>query len=143
MTLRDLLFGSGATSRATDLGLLVLRFGIGIPMLLAHGIGKIPPSDGFIEGTAAMGFPLPVLFAWAAALAETVGGLFVAIGLLTRPSAFFVAFTMGVAFFVRHGEDPFGERELAFVFLVGFLAVMVAGAGRYAVDGWIRQREAA
>ena len=95
--LHSLLFGSGDTSRPTDLGLLVLRLGIGLTLALAHGLGKLPPSDGFIEGTAAMGFPLPVLFAWAAALSEFLGGLLLAVGLATRPAAVFVSVTMAVA----------------------------------------------
>ena len=103
-------------------------------------MGKLPPSDGFIEGTATMGFPLPVVFAWAAALSEFAGGLLVAVGLATRPAAFFAAFTMATAFFVRHGGDAFGDREKPYLFLVVFVALVLAGAGRYSVDGWIRQR---
>lgn len=141
MTLRDLLFGSGATSRATDLGLLVLRVGVGLALALAHGLGKLPPSERFIEGVAEMGFFLPVVFAWAAALSEFVGGLLVALGFLTRPAAVFAGFTMAVAFFIRHGGQSFGEREKPFLFLIAFVALAIMGAGRYAVDGWIRQRE--
>ena len=140
MTLRSFLFGTGDTSRATDLGLLVLRLGIGLPLALAHGLGKVPPSAGFIDGTAEMGFPLPALFAWAAALSEFLGGLLIAVGLATRPAAFFVACTMGVAAFVRHGGDSFGDKEKAILFLVGALALLLAGAGRYAVDAWIARR---
>ena len=87
-----------------------------------------------------MGFPLPTLFAWAAALSEFAGGLLVAIGLLTRPAAFFAACTMAVAFFVRHGDQPFLEGERAFLFLTAFLAILVAGAGRYAVDALLYRR---
>jgi len=141
MTFRDLLFGPTPPSRATDLGLLVLRVGVGLSLAFAHGMGKLPPSAGFIETTAEMGFPLPTLFAWAAALSEFAGGLLVALGLATRPAAFFAGFTMAAAFFIRHGGDAFGSREKPFLFLVVFVALVVMGAGRYSVDGWIRQRE--
>lgn len=141
MTIRDFLFGSGATSRATDWGLLILRVGVGLALAFAHGLGKLPPSERFIEGVAEMGFVLPVVFAWAAALSEFVGGLLVALGLLTRPAAIFAGFTMAVAFFVRHGGEAFGSREKPFLFLVAFVALAVMGAGRYAVDGWMRQRQ--
>ena len=137
--LHSLLFGSGDTSRPTDLGLLVLRLGVGLTLTLAHGLGKLPPSDGFIEGTAAMGFPLPVLFAWAAALSEFLGGLLLAVGLATRPAAVFVSVTMAVAFFVRHGGD-LGEGEKAFLFLVGAVALAVSGAGKLSLDAWIRSK---
>lgn len=134
MTPRALLFGPGDTSPTTDLGLLVLRLCAGLSLALAHGWGKVPPTDGFVEATAGMGFPLPTLFAWAAGLSEFAGGLLIAIGLLTRPAAVFVAITMGTAFFVRHGADPFREGELAFVYLAAALTLVLTGAGRYAVD---------
>jgi putative oxidoreductase len=133
MSLRSFLFGPGDTSPATDLGVLVLRLGVGLSLAFAHGLGKIPPSPGLIDGTAEMGFPLPLLFAWAAALSEFVGGLLLVIGLATRPAAFFVACTMAVAFFVRHDAN-FGEGEKAFLILVAALALLLIGAGRYAID---------
>jgi len=140
MTLRTLLFGTGDTSRATDLGLLVLRLGVGLTLAFGHGLGKLPPSQGFIEGTAAMGFPVPVLFAWAAGLSEFVGGLLLAVGLATRPAAFFVAVTMAVATFVRHDALVFGEGEKSWVFLVAAVALVIAGAGRIALDRFLQDR---
>ena len=101
----------------------------------------MPPSDGFIEGVAEMGFPLPVLFAWMAGLSELVGGLLIAVGLATRPAALFAGFTMAVAFFVRHGGDAFGNRELPFVYLVAFVALAIMGAGRYSLDVFLCRRE--
>lgn len=139
MTTRSFLFGSGDTSRATDLGLLILRLGVGLSLAFAHGLGKIPPSAGFTDGVAALGFPLPVYFAWAAGLSEFVGGLLLALGLLTRPAAVFVACTMATAFFVRHADDPFADAEKAFLYLFAALALMVAGAGRYAADRFLRR----
>jgi len=139
MTTRALLFGTGDTSRATDFGLLILRLGFGLSLAFGHGLGKLPPSEGFIAGTAEMGFPLPTLFAWAAALSEFAGGLLIAAGLLTRPAAFFAGFTMAVAAFVRHGGEPFSGMEKPLLFLVAFVALLVAGAGRYALDHYLRR----
>ena len=142
MASRSLLFGSGDTSRATDLGLLILRLGLGLTLALAHGLGKLPPSEGFINGVGEMGFPLPTAFAWAAALSEFVGGLLIATGLATRPAAFFVACTMATAFFIRHADDPFMDAEKALLFLVGALALLATGAGRYAVDRFLYRSDA-
>ena len=141
MTSRSLLFGSGDTSRLVDVGLLVVRVGFGLGLAFAHGLGKIPPSDGFVGATAALGFPAPTLFAWAAALSEFVGGLLLAVGLLTRPAGAFIAVTLGVAAFVQHAGDPFGDRELALGYFVVGVAFAVMGAGRYAVDAAIRRRD--
>lgn len=139
MTLRSALLGVPDTSHPVDLGLLTLRVGAGLLLAFAHGLGKLPPSEGFIGGTAEMGFPLPVLFAWAAALSEFVGGLLLAVGLATRPAAVFVAITMAVAFFVRHGASV-GEGEKALVFLIVAVALALTGPGRFSLDHAIARR---
>lgn len=128
------------TPSTRDAGLLVLRLGIGLSMAFAHGLGKLPPSDGFIAGTADLGFPAPVLFAWLAALAEFGGGLLVALGLAARPAAAFTAFTMATAFFGAHAGDPFGDREMAFLYGIAFLAIALTGAGRYSLDAVLARR---
>lgn len=81
-----------------DLGLLLLRIGMGLAMAFAHGLGKLPPSDKLIEGVGSMGFPVPVVFAWLAALSEFAGGILIALGLFTRPASLFLAGTMCTAF---------------------------------------------
>jgi len=135
-----LIGGAGGASAVADIGLLILRLLAGLTMAFAHGINKIPPSEGFIGSVDALGFPLPVLFAWSAGLAEFVGGLCLAIGLLTRPASLFLAVTMAVAFFLRHAGDPFGDKEKALLF--GGIALLYAliGAGRFSVDALLRSR---
>ncbi len=141
MRIKNLLFGgSDAGTPVANLGLALLRVAVGLTLAFAHGIGKIPPSERFIEGVAALGFPLPGIFAWAAGAAEFFCALLLAVGLLTRPSAFFVLFTMGVAFFIRHGADPFKRKELAFLYGLLALAFLLIGAGRYSIDALIRSR---
>ena len=48
-----------------------------------------------------------------------------------------LAITMFVAFFVVHGDDPFRDKELAFLYLACFTALVMTGAGRYSIDGWL------
>ncbi len=132
--------GAGGGSATADLGLLFLRVFVGLSLALAHGLGKLPPSERFLAGVAEMGFPLPVLFGWAAALSEFAGGILLALGLLTRPAAFFVAITMAVAAFIRQAGDPFGERELALLYGTAAVMLLLTGAGRYAIDARLRGR---
>jgi putative oxidoreductase len=120
--------------RGTDLGLLLLRLLAGPALAFAHGVNKLPPSDRFVAGVVEMGFPAPAFFAWAAGFAEFGGGLLLALGLLTRPAAFLILFTMCVAWFVRQAGDPFTEREAAMLYGGVALLYLVAGAGRFSLD---------
>lgn len=137
----DALFG-GMTPPTVlgDIGLTVLRVFAGLSMGLAHGYGKLPVSDQFVEGVAGMGFPMPEVFAWAAALAECVGGLLLAAGLLTRTSALFILGTMVVAAFITHGGDPFGKKEMALLYGCICIAFLFIGGGRFSIDFALRRR---
>lgn len=117
-----------------DWGLLSLRVFAGLALALAHGTGKIPPSAGFVEGVAGMGFPAPLVFAWAAGLAESAGGLLLALGFFTRPAAFFVLVNMLVASFLMQAGDPFLERELALLYSFVAFFYLLAGPGRLSLD---------
>lgn len=122
-----------------NFALTLLRVVAGSAMAFAHGLGKLPPSTGFVSVLDDIGFPFPILFAWLAALAEFAGGLCVALGLATRPAAFLVTLTMAVAVFLRHSGDSFAEREAAVLFGAIFLLFTVMGAGRVSIDALIRK----
>lgn len=136
-----LVGGDGGGSALADAGLLLLRLMAGLGLVFGHGLQKLPPSAAFVAGVGEMGFLLPGLFAWAAALSEVVGGFLIALGLLTRPAGLFVACTMLTAAFVRNAGEPFGERELALLYLAVALALMLTGSGRYGPDAFFRRRD--
>lgn len=122
-----------------DLGLLLFRVFIGLVMGLVHGMAKMPPSEQLITGVTAMGFPLPVFFAWCAALSELVGGLLIAAGLYTRAASLFLGFTMAVAGFRVHAADPFNVKELAFLYLASCVLLIFQGAGKFSLDRLFRK----
>lgn len=138
MIRRVLFGGAGGASPLSDAGLLVFRVFVGLALAWGHGINKLPPSDGFTAGVVEMGFPAPLLFAWAAGFAEFLGGHLIALGLLTRPASLFVAATMSVAAFIRQAGDPFTDLEKALLFLAAAVLLMLTGAGRYSLDARIR-----
>jgi putative oxidoreductase len=41
---------------------------------------------------------------------------------------------MGIAAFVVHGADPFGEKELALFYFLSFFMIMLTGPGAYSLD---------
>lgn len=139
--LKQILFGGeSGLSFAANAGLTILRIFAGVSLAAAHGLGKLPPSEQFVGGVTNLGFPSPSVFAWAASLAEFLGGAFLALGLFTRLSGFFVAFTMFVAAFGVHFSDPYQKKELALLYFVIAACFMFKGAGDWSVDAIFRKR---
>lgn len=122
---------------SVDLGLLVLRVWLGASLLLLHGWGKLAAYKKLPRG-----FPDPLgvgnEVSWGLAVfAEVVCAALLVIGLFTRFAALAGAITMAVAFFLVHemrlkGANP---GELAFIYLAGMLTILLAGPGRFALDG--------
>ena len=138
--LKKILFGGeSGLSPLANAGLAILRIFTGVSLALTHGTGKLPPSEGFVDTAATLGFPLPVLFAWAAAMSEFLGGAFLALGLFTRGSSFFIAMTMLVALLGVHRADPFQKQELAFLYFFIALAFMLKGSGDWSIDRFLRK----
>ena len=96
--------------------------------------------EGFTQGVAAMGFPAPEVFAWAAALSEFAGGILLALGLFTRWAALFVFMTMFVAVFIKHADDPLKKKELAMAYWSATGALACLGAGKFSFDAIIRKK---
>ena len=140
MAMRNLLFGRPRPdSSGVDLGLMILRVVAGLAIALLHGIGKVPPSEGFAGMIGGMGLPAPGLFAWFAALAEFGGGLLLAAGLLTRPVALVLVVHFTIVVLLAHAGDPLSDRELPLLFGTIALQFLLTGPGRYSVDGMIRR----
>jgi putative oxidoreductase len=139
--LRNILFGGeSGLSVAANAGLTLVRIFAGVSLALAHGLGKLPPSEGFVNATSNLGFPMPTLFAWAAGLSEFLGGILLALGLLTRFAGFFIAFTMLTALLGVHRSDPFAKQELAFLYFFIALTFMIKGANDWSIDGFLRKQ---
>lgn len=133
-----------ARSVAADAGHLLLRLFIGVALCtifekLLPRLGVWGPPSWFVQDVADMGFAFPLLFAWAAVLSEFVGGVLLIVGLATRPAAFLIAVTTGVAAFVEHRGDIAGEGLLAFTFFVLSVVLILIGPGRWSADGVLQR----
>lgn len=121
------------TSTNYNLGLLLLRLGFG-GMMLTHGIPKMMK---MLSGDFSFGDPIGIgepASLVLAVLGEVVFPILVIIGFKTRLSAIPVIITMAVAAFIVHAADPLGTKEMALLYLIGFIAIAVLGAGKYSVD---------
>lgn len=121
-------------------GLLVLRLGAGVPLLMSHGWGKLA---GFSDRATRFADPLHVGSPSSLALvvfAEVFCSAAVVLGLFTRIAVVPWIIFFSVAFFIQHAPDPFPRKELALLYGVIALALLFLGGGRYALDGWLLRK---
>lgn len=125
---------------AQDIGLLVLRVGLAGGLFAGHGLSKLlhfSERAGRFPDPLGLGSELSLVLV---IFAEVVCTLAVALGIYTRLAAAPVVIAMATALFIFHAGDPFGDRELAFVYLIGFLSVMMTGPGRISLDFKLRKK---
>jgi putative oxidoreductase len=122
---------------STDCSLLLLRAWLGLSMFLIHGYGKIMNFTGTVEFFRDKQ-DIPPILGVAAVLTETVASALLVIGLATRWAALAGVVAMSVAFFKVHDmvltQGNPSSGELAFIYLGGYLAIFIAGPGRWSVD---------
>ncbi len=135
--MKSKLFSSSNESLRTAIFLLRVGFGI---MFILHGFPKI---TGGVEtwtwlgesmGLVGLGFA-PAFWGFMAAISEFVGGILLVLGLLTRPAALLLAFTMLIATIMHiAGGDPLNTVLHPLKGLVAFIALLYSGPGRFAID---------
>lgn len=120
-----------------DLGLLVMRVSFSLMMLIGHGLPKLNTAiaGGDIQFADPIGIG-PTMSLYAAIFSEFFCSILVTLGFQTRIAAGFLVFTMLVAAFIVHAQDPFFPRkEFPLLFAFMYLGLMGTGAGRYSIDG--------
>ncbi|MCD9544072.1 DoxX family membrane protein [Photobacterium carnosum] len=128
---------------------LALRIPVGI-IFMAHGSQKLFAWFGGygLAGTGqffeSIGLAPGVAMAFLAGSAEFFGGLFIILGLLTRPSALVLAFTMLIAIVSVHLSNGLfisnGGYEFGLALLAACVSLMLSGGGKVAVDNWLATR---
>lgn len=116
-----------------DFGLLVFRVGLSVSVFIAHGIPKL---TNILSGNWDFPDPIglgPELSLVLSAGAESVCTLLIALGIWVRASTIPLIFTMIVATWVINGGTSFLQQEKSFVYLLGWLLLLLAGPGRYTV----------
>jgi len=123
-----------------DTGLLILRIGLGFAFILFHGYPKLAggPEMWKAVGGAMSNVGIdfyPAFWGFMASIAETLGGLFLILGLFFRPTNIFLTFTMLVAM-LNHlaAGDGMGVASRPLELMVVFIALIFIGPGKYSVD---------
>ncbi|MFZ2906120.1 MAG: DoxX family protein [Cyclobacteriaceae bacterium] len=124
---------STESSTAGEVGYLLVRVCFGL-FLVTHGWAKV---SNFKEYSA--GFSDPFGFGSNASLvltifAECICAIAIALGFFTRLASIPVLITFSTIFFIIHGSDPFGDKELAAVYLVLSVGTLLKGSGKYSLD---------
>ena len=125
-----------------DLGLLVLRLGLGI-MFFAHGLqmalGKLggPGVGGFAKMLSGLGFTPAVFWSALAGYTTLIGGLCLILGVFPRAASFALFIFIAVAAVKVHLSKGFflqsGGYEYNFVIAAGCLALILSGAGKFSI----------
>ena len=126
-----------------DLGILVLRLGLGI-MFTAHGLqfafGMFggPGVAGFANNLTKMGFSPAIFWSCLAAYSTLIGGACLILGLLTRVATIPLIIFMLVAVLKVHISKGFfitnGGFEYNFVVILALIALLLLGAGKFSLS---------
>lgn len=131
------LFNTNFNHEGIHFMLLVARVAIAAFMLV-HGYQKLLSLTA--GGEIQFGDPIgvgPVASLVLAVFAEFVCSILLLLGLATRLATIPLIVTMLVAVFVIHGADGFDKKELGLHYLLVYVFLLVAGAGKYSIDNII------
>jgi putative oxidoreductase len=125
--------------RKKDLGLLLLRIGMGL-LFVYYGYGMLAKGpQGLISiGSAFEFFGIkfaPLFWGYAAGIAMLAGGILVVCGLMFRVALFFMLITMIVAARMHFATGQgFMAASHALECAIVFLSLMVTGPGEFSLD---------
>lgn len=137
--LTKVLKPSLAPSPVSQTSWAILRVVVGV-MMIHNGMDKLMDIESFSKAyVEVIGLPFPIFFSYLAAFTEVIGAPLVAIGLFTRPAAFGLFGTMGVAMYhhilVSGLNLPY--LELSSIYAACFLLFTIHGAGLFSTDALI------
>ncbi len=117
-----------------NIALLILRVGISV-LMIPHGYNKLVHFGEYkakFMDFMGLGVELSLVLAIGA---ELICSILLALGFLTRFTIVPLVVTMAIATFKAHNGEIFGDGEHAFLYLIGYVTLLFAGAGKFSVDG--------
>ncbi len=124
--------------QSTDAGLLALRLIAGLSLFLKHGTEKLfgfSAMNAHFPGSNIHGISLLLLLS---TLSDGICSLLMLVGLATRWAALVAVINIFGAWSVIHHFAFFGRGadhgELIVLYLAAFIALLIAGPGRFSLD---------
>lgn len=146
--LQQLLIGSSLSDNSTlNIGLLLFRLHIGLSIAIHAGWPKmstLAAPGWFNDQVAGLGFtfPSPAFWATLASWGEFVGGIGIALGILTRFNAFQLAFQFFVISFLWYDKpEPLTGMYFQQTLFWGYVLIVFAGSGRISIDHYLLKRQ--
>ena len=133
------LFNVQHQGRNIDIAILILRVSLA-SLMLVHGIPKLLSlvSGDPVQFPALVGGPEMSLAL--AVFAEVFCSILILFGLSTRLATIPLIITMLVAVFLIHAADPFTNKEVGLLYLVGYIILLIAGSGKISLDHLLMNR---
>lgn len=131
------LITSKTSPASLSAGLFVVRLFAGLSLFLKHGLEKLTGYSTMVQH-----FPNPLHIGAHASLAfallsDGICSLLVLVGFATRPAAAVILINLLTAFFFVHHAALLTNShvELVWVYIGAFAAILLAGPGRFSIDG--------
>jgi len=121
--------------------LLVLRLAIAA-LMIRHGLPKLSRllEGGEIQFANPIGLGPGISLALVV-FAEFFCSILIGIGLGTRLASIPLMITMFVAAFIAHIADPFAKKEVAILYLLFYITLLITGSGKYSIDFFLTRKK--
>jgi putative oxidoreductase len=130
-------FFARLAANSTDIGLLYLRVCASVLVLIVHGLPKIEHyrrEAAAIEDPFHLGQKVTIAFA---IFAEVVCPILMIVGVGTRLFALPVMIVTAIALLRVHPEWTIDQAQFAWMLLILFGTIAIAGPGQYALGTWL------
>lgn len=135
--MKSLIFSHGYNNFAVNIWLLVIRVAVGV-LMLTHAESKFNmlfsgEEIAFIDPIG-VGHKLSLILV---VFAEFFCSIFLIVGFATRLASIPLIFTMFVAAFIFHLNDPFAAKELGILYMVIYVNILILGPGKFSLDWFL------
>ncbi|MHA3789430.1 DoxX family protein [Flavobacterium hauense] len=135
-----LITGSDLGSPLYNFAILFFRVAVATELIVVHGFKKIGIGVDVVEVIPnPLGLP-EALNSFVAIAANVYLPILIVLGFFTRLAAIPALAVTATGYFLMHGHDPLPERDIPFMYSISLLTIVMFGAGRYSIDGYLNKK---